>query len=288
MALLNNNDLEGKFNNGATGLFKTNATGDIGSDDARTLVEDLTDSFVNKIDDVYTSYTVTAGGTDTYTATTSPAIGSYTTSQRFSIKFTNANTGPATLNLNSLGAKDIKKSGTAALASGDIAAGQILLLIYDGTNFQVVGGGISSVGSVAWGAITGTLSSQTDLQTAIDAKAAVVETLASNTPSTAGGTITLDCESRKQLIAVGSASFSGSKTIALSNNTNAKVISFLFQLSGSGTLTMPSTFLMDTGESRWNSGTKVLTLTGAGYYEISATWDGTRWRVKASADGGYV
>ena len=107
----------------------------------------------------------TATGTDTYAATLSPVPASYTTNLKVYIKFTNANTGAATLNLNSLGAKAIKKSGTAALASGDISAGQILCLVYDGTNFQVVGGGASGGGggSSAWGGITGTLTDQTDL-----------------------------------------------------------------------------------------------------------------------------
>lgn len=83
----------------------------------------------------------TAAGTDTYTATLAPAITAYATNQKVYIKFTNANTGAATINLNGLGAKAIKKSGTAALVAGDISAGQILCLVYDGTNFQVVGGG---------------------------------------------------------------------------------------------------------------------------------------------------
>lgn len=82
----------------------------------------------------------TASGTDTYTATIVPTIYSYITNQIFAIKFTNGNTGAATLNLNSLGAIAIKKSGGSALASGDISSTQIVFLIYDGTNFQLIGG----------------------------------------------------------------------------------------------------------------------------------------------------
>lgn len=82
----------------------------------------------------------TASGTNTYTATISPAITAYSSGQRWFIKFTNANTGAATLNLNSLGAIPIKKNGNTALAANDILAGQILCLGYDGTNFQLVGG----------------------------------------------------------------------------------------------------------------------------------------------------
>ena len=81
----------------------------------------------------------TASGTDTYTATPSPAITAYASGQIFAIKFTNANTGASTINLNSLGAQAIRKNGTTALASGDIAAGQLHLLAYDGTNFQIIG-----------------------------------------------------------------------------------------------------------------------------------------------------
>lgn len=92
----------------------------------------------------YLDAKATASGTDTYTASVSPAITSYVTGQRFVITFTNANTGASTLNLNSLGAKAIRKNGTTALSAGDISAGQALGLFYDGTNFQVVGGGGSS------------------------------------------------------------------------------------------------------------------------------------------------
>ncbi len=81
----------------------------------------------------------TASGTDTYTATITPAITAYAAGQSFAIKFTNANTGAATLNLNALGAKAITKNGTTALVSGDISANQVYLVTYDGTQFQIVG-----------------------------------------------------------------------------------------------------------------------------------------------------
>lgn len=111
----------------------------------------------------------TASGTDTYTATVTPAFPAYTSGQRFNIKFTNANTGAATININSKGAKSIVKNGATALSSGDISAGQILFLQYDGTNMQIVGGG-GSGGGGAWGTITGTLSDQADLNTTLAGK----------------------------------------------------------------------------------------------------------------------
>jgi hypothetical protein len=45
----------------------------------------------------------------------------------------------ATLTVNGLAATAITKQGTAALVAGDIAANEIVTLVYDGTNFQLVG-----------------------------------------------------------------------------------------------------------------------------------------------------
>lgn len=105
--------------------------------------------------------------------------------------------------------------------------------------------------------------------------------------TTTGGTITLDFASKRQRIFNGATSFTGSKTIALSNSSNALVFTFNFQVTGSGAaLTFPSGF--KSSDSRF--GTLVLTLTGAGYYEVTATFDSVNsiWRLKAEADGGAL
>lgn len=96
----------------------------------------------------------TASGTNTYTATITPAITSYVAKQRFYITFTNANTGASTLNLNGLGNISIRKNGpSTALVSGDISAGQVLLLVYDGGEFQIIGG-VGSGGSSTYSTLT--------------------------------------------------------------------------------------------------------------------------------------
>lgn len=103
----------------------------------------------------------TASGTNTYAATIAPAITAYAATQRFFIRFTNANTAAATLNLNGLGAKAITKNGTTALQAGDIKAGQIFLLAYDGTQFQILGSTniapAKSEGRMYWKENTGTM-----------------------------------------------------------------------------------------------------------------------------------
>lgn len=79
----------------------------------------------------------TVGGTNTFTATASPAIPAYSASVTYCGSFTNANTGASTLNINGLGAISIVKYAATALASGDIAAGKSHCVLYDGSNFVI-------------------------------------------------------------------------------------------------------------------------------------------------------
>jgi len=80
-------------------------------------------------------YTASTTGTDTYTATLVPTPTSLVTGQKVRIKFTTANTGACSLNLNSLWAVNIKTQAGNDPADGDIAAASIRELTYDGTNF---------------------------------------------------------------------------------------------------------------------------------------------------------
>jgi|GEM_PF-1791924 len=81
-----------------------------------------------------------ASGTNTYTVSI-PGITQLAEGMSFKIKFANANTGACTLNINNLGAKNIVKGNGNALSSGNIKAGQICHLVYNGSNFQLLGEG---------------------------------------------------------------------------------------------------------------------------------------------------
>jgi len=83
-------------------------------------------------------YAQDTGTANTYVMTLDPVLTSYVAGKMYKFKATNANTGVSTLNINSLGVKVIKKNVTANLASGDILAGQIITVVYDGTNFQMI------------------------------------------------------------------------------------------------------------------------------------------------------
>lgn len=89
-----------------------------------------------------THFTLTSGGTaDAQTLTPSPAIAGYLTGQMYGfiagVGLTN--TGAATLNVSAKGATAIKRiDGSTALSAGDITAGNMHLVVYDGTNFRLL------------------------------------------------------------------------------------------------------------------------------------------------------
>lgn len=83
-------------------------------------------------------YAADAGANDTYVVTLAPVPTAYTTGMEISFKPNTTNTGACTINVNALGAKSIKKEGTLDPADGDLKAGAIYKLVYDGTNFQLV------------------------------------------------------------------------------------------------------------------------------------------------------
>lgn len=82
-------------------------------------------------------YLTSVSGVDTITAAAPLTLAAYATGQKFRFISAGANTGAATLNINSIGAKSITKLGATALAAGDIPSGAIVEVLYDGTQFQL-------------------------------------------------------------------------------------------------------------------------------------------------------
>lgn len=92
------------------------------------------------------SPTVIAGGTaDALTLTYSPAPSSLVSGMRFSFYAGAAsNTGPATLNINGFGIKNIfRRDGSTALSAADITANAVYEAVYDGTAFRLLRTGIA-------------------------------------------------------------------------------------------------------------------------------------------------
>jgi hypothetical protein len=90
-----------------------------------------------QIQSAASQYAADTGSADTYAIALTPKLLAYTTGMPITFKAANANTGASTLNVDSLGATEIKKNHDQALAAGDIEAGQLVTVIYDGTNFQM-------------------------------------------------------------------------------------------------------------------------------------------------------
>lgn len=99
------------------------------------------------------TYVATVGGTaDAITLTPSPAITAYVAGQEFSFIVSGANTTAVTVNVSGLGAKSVTKNGSTALAAGELVAGQIVTLRYDGTRFQLVSTALIAVANGGTGA----------------------------------------------------------------------------------------------------------------------------------------
>lgn len=82
-------------------------------------------------------YCADAGTTNAYSCSGVSGISGLSTGQLVVIKPVTTNTGAATLNVNGLGAKPIRKNGSQSLSSGDMQMAQVATLVYDGSAFQV-------------------------------------------------------------------------------------------------------------------------------------------------------
>lgn len=94
---------------------------------------------VGQIQDGGVLYIGSVAGTNTITGSLTPSIGAsgYATGQMFWFIPANASTGAVTIAINSLAAKAIQLNGSA-LVSGELQAGIPALIVYDGTQFQLV------------------------------------------------------------------------------------------------------------------------------------------------------
>jgi len=85
-------------------------------------------------------YALASGSPTVYVVTLSPAPAAYTTGMTviFKVGSGDTNTGACTINVNTLGAKSIKAPDGSNPEAGAMIAGQIAVIVYDGTNFQLV------------------------------------------------------------------------------------------------------------------------------------------------------
>jgi hypothetical protein len=171
---------------------------------------------------------ITVAGTDTITGTVSPSLTAYTAGQIFSFVVGTTNTGAVTLNIDGLGAKAVTRTGAIALVAGGMVTGQVALVEYDGTRFQLldpnaftdllISGVLTYGGVTLTNAVTGTG----------NMVLATTPTIA--TPVLTNPTITSYVES---VVAIGNSSTT--QTLSLTNGTVQTVT-----MTGNCTFTMPT------------------------------------------------
>lgn len=111
-------------------ILKTSTYVQIGSYDNIPAIDDITT----------TTNLITVAGTNTLTGLATPTLGGYAAGQVFSFIAQNTNTGAVTIDIDTLGVKNITREGAIPLVAGDILAGKMQLMEFDGTQFQMLNG----------------------------------------------------------------------------------------------------------------------------------------------------
>lgn len=98
-------------------------------------------------------FTYAQGTANAITAVLTPAPAAYIAGMAIRLQIAAMNTGAATLNINGLGAKPIRRADQTPVLEGDLVSGQIVELLYDGTGWQISGLLTSlarSIGAQSW------------------------------------------------------------------------------------------------------------------------------------------
>jgi len=144
-------------------------------------------------------------GTDTVLGTMSPTLTAYAAGQLFYFVAGGANTGAVTLNVDGLGAKAITRDGSTALAAGDINSGEIVVVIYDGTRFQMINAANSFGNTTINGTLTVTGNTGLQANVSVTSALSVGGTFAVTGAATLGSTLAVTGKSDLPTVSTASA-----------------------------------------------------------------------------------
>lgn len=104
-------------------------------------VKGIADALTSHLSDyvLQVPYGVATGSANTYAVTLNPAPSAYVDGMAIAVKINVNNTGASTININGLGAKTIKKPNGNDVSAGNLKAGSIYSMRYNGTNFILQG-----------------------------------------------------------------------------------------------------------------------------------------------------
>jgi len=193
-------------------------------------------------------------GTDTIAGSAAINLTSYAAGQFFNFVSAGANTTTSvTLNINGIGAKNITKNGSTALAIGDIASGAMISVIYDGTQFQLQTG-VSGVTTFSGGT--------TGLTPATATKGAI--TLAGTLATANGGTNLTSFTSGGAVYATSTSALTTGTLPVASGGTGVATLTSGAVVIGAGTSAVTSVSPTTTGNclfttdgTNWSSAAKL-------------------------------
>jgi len=124
------------------------------------------------------TYALDTGAADAYVVALPHTLAAYTTGLHIRVKIANSNTGPATINVDGLGAVAIKRLDGSALIANDLPAGAIVGMDYDGTQFLTSGDSAAASATAAASSATAAASSATAAASSATTAAAAVASVA--------------------------------------------------------------------------------------------------------------
>jgi hypothetical protein len=95
-------------------------------------------TWLNDVDTATYNRLTAVAGTNSITATGPLSMPSITAGDRFFFSPAVTNTAAVTINISGLGAQPITKYGSTNLVAGDLVAGTMALIVYDGSFFQLI------------------------------------------------------------------------------------------------------------------------------------------------------
>jgi len=217
---------------------------------------------LSQVQSTVTKLLTSVSGTDTITAVGAPVVAAYAAGQMFYFVATGDNTGAVTLNIDSLGAKAVTRDGSVALAAGDIKSGEVVVVVYDGTRFQVVSQ-LNSAGNATFANVS--------ITSALNVGG--VATFTAN-PVLSGGTANgvLYLNGSKVATSGSAFAFNGTDLTLPAEGYRSSATSFL-RLSGGDGAGSGANLLVFGQTHATAPGRAVLTATGTGYLQL-ATFGG--------------
>lgn len=214
---------------------------------------------IGQIQDGDFTWLGTSSGTNTITASATPPIDGYKAGQLFKFIVGGTNTGAVTLNVNSKGTKAIQNFGSA-LAPGDNTVGDVVLVVYDGTQFQKISlaknNTFTGNNTFSGGVVIPDGAVQSDVNTLGD---------------TGGGAVEIDLDDGRTITATVSTAETTFTFINVLSTGNPDAFDLILTNGGSQTVNWPASV-------DWEGGTApTLTTSGIDHLVFTTVDGGTPW-----------